>query len=416
MARERDHRGIVGAELRPRIVQARARLRRPARQLLAQPAVRAHAAGDHQRADAGHRERAQALADQRFHHRILEAARGVGARLIVEVAAAQGDDHRGLDAAEAEVEAGPVEHRAREIEYARAPGLGQRGERRSPGIAEAQELGGLVEGLSRCIVQRLAEHPVSADTRDFDQHGVPARDLQRNIRKFRGIRLKRRRQQVAFEVVHADHRHAQRVTERARHAGPHQQCPDQAGSRRIGNPVNGLQREPGPGQGLLDHRQQARDVVARGEFRHHAAMRGMNGHLAENPVRDQAPVAVVDGHRGLVAGGFDAEDYHGPITLIFRGRITTIPGPFPGAVPGAQCQKRGWNAERPYPRERVFRRCLASFQACLRKGGRADRTAPPGILREAHPGTETQEGRRHQAAPEARLPRRRAQRHPLIPG
>ncbi len=397
-------------------MHASTRLRHPACKLLAQPAVRAHAARDHQRTDASHRQRAQALADQRLDHRILEAARGVRARLIVQLAAAQGDDHRGLDAAEAEVEARPVEHRPREIEYARPAGRSQRGQRRSPRVAEAQELGSLVEGFPRRVVQRLPQDPVAPHTLHLDQHGVAARHLQRDIREPRGARFERRRQQVALEVVHPDHRRAQRVAQRARHAGAHQQRPDQAGSRRIGNPVNGLQRKSGLRQGLFDHRQEARDVVARGQFRHHAAMGGMQRHLAEDPVRDEAALAVIDGDGRLVAGGFDAKDHHGASALIFRGRITTIPGPFPGAVPGAQCQKRGWNAERPYPRERVFRRRLASFQACLRKGGRADRTAPPGILREAHPGTETQEGRRHQAAPEARLPRRRAQRHALIPG
>src|SRR5262245_13926974 len=73
---------------------------------------------------------------------------------------------------------------------------------------------------------------------------------------------------------------------------------------------------------------------------------------------------------------------------------------------------RGFDAERPCPRERVFRRRPAAVQACLREGRHPYGAQAPGILREADAGTETQEGGGDQAAHEARFARRDA-RHAL---
>ena len=155
----------------------------------AQAPVGADAAGDHQ--PVGGRsavQRAQRLGHERLDHRVLESARDIGARRVVERAAAHGDHHRGLEPAEAEVEARPVEHRPRKFVHAVAPLLGQRRERRPAGIAEAEQFRGLVEGLARGVVLGFAEHPVAADARDLDQHGVAARDLQRHERELRRVR------------------------------------------------------------------------------------------------------------------------------------------------------------------------------------------------------------------------------------
>ena len=65
--------------------------------------------------------------------------------------------------------------------------------------------------------------------------------------------------------------------------------------------------ESGLGQGLADQRQQLAHVVARGQFGHHAAIFGVQFDLAVQGVREQAALAVVDGHPGFVAGGLDAE-------------------------------------------------------------------------------------------------------------
>jgi hypothetical protein len=50
-------------------------------------------------------------------------------------------------------------------------------------------------------------------------------------------------------------------------------------------------------------------VVAAGQFRHHAAVFGMQGDLAVDRVGTQPGAArqgrIVDGHTGLIAGSFD---------------------------------------------------------------------------------------------------------------
>ena len=277
-----------------------------ARQHLAQPPVRADAAGDDQRVEAGGPQRAQGLRDQRVDDRLLEAARDVGTRRIVERAAAHGDDDRRLQPAEAEIEARPVEHGARELEYARAAVLGQGRQRGPARIAEAEQLRRLVEGLARGVVLGLPQDPVAPDALHLDQEGMAARHLQRHEREVRRARLEGGRQQVALQVVNADDRHAPGVAERAREAGADQQGPDETRSRRIGNAVNGLRLDAGLGQGRLDHRQEALDVLARGELRHHPAVAAVQLDLAEDAIRHEAFFAVVERNRRLVAGGFDA--------------------------------------------------------------------------------------------------------------
>ena len=65
-------------------------------------------------------------------------------------------------------------------------------------------------------------------------------------------------------------------------------------------------RERGAGK-----RQQAADVVARGELRHHAAVERVQLHLRVQRVGEQPVARVVQRHAGLVAGSLDAEDQHG---------------------------------------------------------------------------------------------------------
>ena len=140
---------------------------------------------------------------------------------------------------------------------------------------------------------------------------------------------------MALQMMHADHRHIPGITQRTGDRGANQERADQSRPGGIGNAVNGLRRGSCLGDGLVDHRQQPFDVVPRGQFGYHPAMLAVQLDLAENPVREQALVAVKHGNGGLVAGGLDAEHFHNAMFLIFRGQITTIPGPFPGLNPGS---------------------------------------------------------------------------------
>ena len=99
------------------------------------------------------------------------------------------------------------------------PSCSQARERRPAGVAQAEQLGTLVEGLAGGIVDRLAEQFVVADGLHAHQLGVASRHQQRDERKARRIGRQERRQQVAFEVVHAQHRSAQRSGQ------AHNRCP-----------------------------------------------------------------------------------------------------------------------------------------------------------------------------------------------
>ena len=98
------------------------------------------------------------------------------------------------------------------------------------------------------------------------------------------------------------------------HAGPHQQGADQAGTGRIGHAIDVLEGQIGFGQGLSDQRQQLAHVVAAGQFRHNAAVLGMQGNLAVNRVGTQSgrprQARVVHGHAGFIAGSFNTQDAH----------------------------------------------------------------------------------------------------------
>ena len=52
-------------------------------------------------------------------------------------------------------------------------------------------------------------------------------------------------------------------------------------------------------------------MVTGSQFRHHPAIFGMDFHLAEQGVREQSALRVIDRHTGFVAGGFDAKYVHG---------------------------------------------------------------------------------------------------------
>ena len=86
----------------------------------------------------------------------------------------------------------------------------------------------------------------------------------------------------------------------------------------VGNAVEIGQVEPGGAQRLLDQPVDALQMGARGDLRHDAAEAAMLGELAVDDV-GQDPAdrlrrrlrRLDDGHRRLVAAGFDSQDAHG---------------------------------------------------------------------------------------------------------
>jgi hypothetical protein len=117
---------------------------------------------------------------------------------------------------------------------------------------------------------------------------VAAGHQQRDERELGRIGRQERRHQVAFEVVHAQRRLAERRRQRARDARAHQQRARQAGAAREGDDVDVVLRQRRVGQRRLEQRQHAPHVVARRQLRHHAAVGLVHPDLAVQRLRTQA--------------------------------------------------------------------------------------------------------------------------------
>ena len=92
--------------------------------------------------------------------------------------------------------------------------------------------------------------------------------------------------------------------------GAGHQCTDQARPRGIGHAAKLLQTDSGPLDDRLGQGQQITNVVARSQFRHHAAIFRMEFNLAVQYVGEQTALAVIDREAGFIAGAFDSQDYH----------------------------------------------------------------------------------------------------------
>ena len=108
--------------------------------------------------------------------------------------------------------------------------------------------------------------------------------------------------------MHADGRHVEAEGQRAADHGADHQSPDQS---RAGCERHRIDVRP-PSPGIVEERVQQghdlADMVAGGEFRHHAAVAGVQFDLAVERVRKQPGAGVVERDAGLVAGCLDAED------------------------------------------------------------------------------------------------------------
>jgi hypothetical protein len=89
-AGQRNHRAIVGAELCLREIQFRPFFMHDLREALPQAPVCADAAGHHEAPVSALAKGPTAFLREGLDHRLLKAARHVGARLIIEHSAAQG--------------------------------------------------------------------------------------------------------------------------------------------------------------------------------------------------------------------------------------------------------------------------------------------------------------------------------------
>ena len=221
----------------------------------------------------------------------------------------------GLQAGEGEVERVALQQGTRQRIRVGIAELGEPGQRRSARIADAEQLGRLVERLAGGVVDRVAEERVAADVGDVEELRVATRDEQRDKGEGGRVGGEEGREEVAFEVVHPDGRPAERGGERAGDSGTDEQRSGQSGTSGVGDYIDVGSRQSRLLEASFEQRQDAADVIARGELRHDSTIRRVQIDLAVQlgggEPGDAVACADDERHAGLVAGGFDAEHVHG---------------------------------------------------------------------------------------------------------
>src|SRR6185312_11455622 len=104
----------------------------------------------------------------------------------------------------------------------RVAALGLLLDQRTTWVAEAEQPGGLVEGLAGGVVERLAEDLVRVVVADRGEQGVPAGGDQAEEGRLERLRLEEVRGDVALEVVDRDQRQPARGGDRLRGRDPDQ--------------------------------------------------------------------------------------------------------------------------------------------------------------------------------------------------
>ena len=230
-------------------------------------------------------------------------------------------EHGRLQAAEGKIELrlAPLREPARKIECARIPFARQPIDVRPARIRQPEQLGHLIEGLPRSVIQRVAERAVLPERPHFVQRRVPARDDQTEPRRRRRVLAQEHGQQMPFDVVDARERQSRRGRQGLAHLHADEQRADQTRPARHGEAVEIAQLDRRLAQRLVDHRQHPLQVIARGQLRHDAAEPLVHLRLRMHHVRQRPcarPLArrvrnLDHRRRGLVAARLDAQHAHG---------------------------------------------------------------------------------------------------------
>ena len=218
-----------------------------------------------------------------------------------------------------------IEFGARKIDRVFVAADGGFFDRRAARIIQAQQQRGFVERLPGGVVAGFAEQAVIARRARMPQLRVSARSEQREIfarlvrRDKIRIRIRireaqKRRQNVRFEMIDGDGRQPPTASERVGQRAAREQG---GGEPRPGRVSDGGGDFARPRQAIriaqhrIDHRQQAAQMIARGDFRHHAAEARMACGLRKH-ARIRNP-AVGENQRasGFVAGGLDPQNRQG---------------------------------------------------------------------------------------------------------
>ena len=112
---------------------------------------------------------------------------------------------------------------------------------------------------------------------------------------------------MALHVMYGDRRNLKTPGQRAANRRSDQQRADQAGPSGVSDAVEFVTADTRRIEDLPDQRQQTANVIPRGQFGNHTAVLGVQGGLAVNDMRKQAPLAMEYRRCSFIAGGLDAE-------------------------------------------------------------------------------------------------------------
>ena len=115
---------------------------------------------------------------------------------------------------------------------------------------------------------------------------------------------------MPLEMMHADRPDSEAERETVRDSGADEQRSRKARALSVGDRVQIRLSGTGFAKDFAHEREQTPNVVPRRKLRHDAPVRVVQRHLRMQRVSEQAAAAIVDGHPGFVAGGFDAQDKH----------------------------------------------------------------------------------------------------------
>ena len=135
---------------------------------------------------------------------------------------------------------------------------------------------------------------------------------------------------MAFEMIDRDQRLARGVRQRLAGDQPDHHPPISPGPAVAAIASTSASVTPASASAARDQRLQHLDMRARRDLRHDAAIGRVRRFLPGQPVRQDAPVAGDQRRRGLVAGGFEAEDQHRLRLYAARARLVDKAMPDPG--------------------------------------------------------------------------------------
>jgi len=305
IGKSRDHRGVVGRERGRRNVESDAvRLRRPG-EIRTKPPVRAHASDEGDAPETKRPPGASGLRDEDVDHRLLESESEIGAFLPVHIRTRfEPAAHRGLEPAETQGVARSPKERAGQHRRARASRLGEAGDGRPPRVAESEELGNLVKGLSGRVVTGRAEDFVTPESADMDEETVPAGDdegKEGTLGRKTARDVQEGRDEMPFDVMDAQEGLAPTVAKTVGEGRGGEKRPHEARSAGVGDERETLGPDPRLGEESLDEREERAGMIARREFRHHPSVGSVKSRLRAASFANEALLPAVEGHGRIVA-------------------------------------------------------------------------------------------------------------------